>query len=145
MRLFGDPVHPMLVHFPIAFWSLGTLCDGLALLGFHGAWPQAWLFISIGLAAAVPAMIAGAVDFAGLEMDAVPAAMRHMMLMGTAWTAYLAAFVTRSDGWAPVAEPGWLPIALGGAGFAVMAAGARYGGHLVYRFGAGMEPTNREG
>lgn len=145
MRLFGHPVHPMLVHFPIAFWSLGTACDGLALLGLHAAWPQAWLFISIGLAAAVPAMIAGVFDFAGLETDAVPVAMHHLMLMGTAWTLYLAAFVTRSDGWAPIAQPEWLTIVLSMTGFALMAAGGRYGGHLVYRLGAGVERTLRKG
>jgi uncharacterized membrane protein len=139
MRILGHPIHPMLVHFPIAFWSLGTACDGLTLLGLHGAWPQAWLFLSIGLTTAVPAMIAGAFDFAGLEADAVPIGTRHMVLMATAWTAYLAAFVIRSDGWAPVAQPEWPTLSLSLAGFALMAAGGRQGGGLVYRLGAGVE------
>jgi uncharacterized membrane protein len=141
MRLFGHPVHPMLVHFPIAFWTLGTACDGLALLGLDGAWPQAWLFLSIGLAMAVPAMIAGAFDFAMLEAAALSIGTRHMLLMGSAWTAYLAALVTRSDGWAPLAQPELPTIALSLVGFVIMAAGGLYGGHLVYRLGAGVERT----
>jgi uncharacterized membrane protein len=140
MRFLGHPVHPMLVHFPIAFWSLGTACDGLTLLGFPGAWPQGWLCLGIGAAAAVPAMVAGIIDFAGLETKIAAAAMRHMLLMATAWIVYLAAFVTRSDGWAPVATPGWLTLALSLTGWAFLAAGAHQGGILVYRLGAGIEP-----
>ena len=41
MRVFGHPLHPMLVHFPIAFWTLGSACDALTLLGVPAAWPIA--------------------------------------------------------------------------------------------------------
>jgi uncharacterized membrane protein len=136
----------MLVHFPIAFWALGTLCDGLALLGIPRAWPQAWLFLAIGLATAVPALIAGLFDFARLEEKSVAVGQRHMLLMGTAWTVYLAALLTRSDSWAPAADqPGWVPIMLSMAGFLLMVTGGWYGGQLVYKLGAGVQrPPSRE-
>lgn len=143
MRFLGHPIHPMLVHFPIAFWSIGTACDGLTLLGLSGAWPQAWLFIAIGVATAVPAMIVGVLDFAGLEASSASTGTRHMLLMGTTWALYFAAFVARSDGWAPVAGPEWLTILLRAAGFALMAAGGRDGGALVYRHGVGVQRVDR--
>ena len=139
MLFLGHPIHPMLVHFPIAFWSAGTACDGFTLLGLNGAWPQAWLFIAIGLATAVPAMVAGVLDFAGLEASSASTGRRHMLLMGTTWSMYFAAFVARSDGWAPVARPEWLPIALSAAGFVLMVVGGRDGGALVYRHGVGVK------
>jgi uncharacterized membrane protein len=143
MRLFGHPVHPMLVHFPIAFWSLGTVCDGLALIGIDAAWPQAWLFLAIGTAAAVPAMIAGLTDFAGLEESSVPIGVRHLLLMATAWSGYLTAFVMHSDGWAPSGGPSLPAIAVSAASFMLTAAGGHTGGRLVYQLGAGLERSGR--
>jgi uncharacterized membrane protein len=129
----------MLVHLPIAFWSLGTVCDGLALLGIQQAWQQAWLLLAVGSATAVPAAIAGMADLGRLKEPAVAVGVRHMLLMGVAWSLYLAALVARIDGWAPLPAPHWLPVAFSIAGFAIMAAGGWHGGQLVYRLGAGVE------
>jgi uncharacterized membrane protein len=129
----------MLVHFPIAFWSLGSVCDGLALLGIQQAWRQAWLLLAVGSATAVPAAIAGLADLGKLEEPALAVAIRHMLLMGVAWSSYLAALVARIDGWTPLPAPHWLPVACSLAGFALMAAGGWHGGQLVYRLGAGVE------
>jgi hypothetical protein len=60
-----------------------------------------------------------------------------MMLMVSALTAYVAALLARSHGWGPVAEPGLLPILLGGLGFVLLAGGGHFGAALVYRHGAG--------
>ena len=60
-----------------------------------------------------------------------------MLLMASALTAYIAAFLARSDGWGPVAEPSPLPILLGGLGFVLLAGGGHFGAALVYRHGAG--------
>jgi uncharacterized membrane protein len=138
MRLFGHPVHPMLVHLPIALWVLATACDGLTLAGVGQAWPLAWLCLATGLAAALPAMAAGLADFAGLEDSAAPTATRHMTLMGLAWSAYLAALILRSDGLAVREAPVPLAMAAGLAGFVALIAGAIQGGRLVYTLGVGV-------
>ena len=138
MRLFGHPVHPMLVHFPVACWTLGTACDGLALFGIRQAWPVAGLFLTIGVATALPAFIAGFIDLIALPEKAVQTGNIHMTLMGAAWTLYLAALLLRSKGWVLAAQPGWATVALSFAGFLLMAVGSYYGGQLVYRFGAGL-------
>ena len=143
MRLFGHPVHPMLVHLPIGLWSVGTACDGLTLFGIAEAWPIGWLCLGVGLAAAVPTMIAGLLDFGALEEIAVPVAMRHMALMSMAWLTYLAAFVMRSDGFAVQAAPDLISMAIGLAGFGLLAPGAWHGGQLVYGLGVGIDLRNR--
>jgi uncharacterized membrane protein len=139
VRLFGHPVHPMLVHLPIALWTLGTACDGLTLAGVAGAWPLGGLCMALGLVLALPAMGVGLLDFAGLRERAVATATRHMILMGLAWSAYLAALLMRSDGWAVRAEPVPAAMAAGLAGFLLLVAGAAHGGQLVYRLGVGVE------
>jgi uncharacterized membrane protein len=139
MRLFGHPAHPMLVHFPIALWSLGTLCDGLTVAGIEAAWPIGWLCLAGGSAAALPAMAVGLIDYGALKETAVPTATRHMTLMSLAWLTYLAALVLRSDGLTAETAPDRAAMAVGLAGFGLLAVGAWHGGQLVYRMGAGVE------
>ena len=143
MRFLGHPVHPMLVHFPVACWTLGTLCDGLALAGFERVWPEAALFLMIGLTTAVPAAVAGFIDFIALPEKLVSAGTIHMVLMGTSWCLYLMAMLWRSSGWALVPKPEWAAVTLSFIGFLLMAAGGYYGGQLVYRFGAGVNESRR--
>jgi uncharacterized membrane protein len=145
MRFLGHPVHPMLVHFPVAFWTLGTFCDGLTLAGVHGAWPEAALFLIIGLASAVPAAVAGLIDFAALPEKSARTGSIHMLLMGTAWCLYLVAMLLRSSGLALADKPEWAAVILSFMGFLVLVAGGYYGGRLVYQFGAGVNEMRPDG
>ena len=144
MRLLGHPAHPMLVHFPVACWSLGTICDGFTVAGFPRAWPEAALFLTIGLASALPAAFAGFADFISLPEKSIPTATVHMGLMGSAWCLYLTAMLLRSDGWSLAAKPDWPSVTLSFLGLLVMAVGGHYGGQLVYRFGAGVNQDRTE-
>jgi len=135
MRLLGHPLHPMLVHFPIAFWSAGSVCDVLALAGWAQTQPIASLAIGAGDSGAILAMAAGLIDYAALDERLVPAALRHIAWMAGAWLLYAAALVGRlgaGDG-----APLWSALC-GFAGFAALLGGAWQGGDLVYRGGAGV-------
>ena len=145
MRLFGHPLHPMLVHFPVAFWTLGALCDGLALLGYEQTWGYAWMLLALGLAMAVPAMAAGFLDLAALSPEAERDGQRHMIFMGLAWTLYLLALMTRFEGSTLMSSPQALSVACSMLGLALMAVGGWYGGQLVYRHGAGGQRLPEEG
>lgn len=129
----------MLVHLPIALGTLASACDGLTLLGIDRVWSFGWWCLIVGLGAAVPAMAAGLADFARLPERAVPTALRHMGLMGAAWTMELIALLTRSEGLAAAPEPASMSIAAALSGFILLGVGAWHGGQLVYRFGAGVE------
>ena len=134
----------MLVHFPVACWSLGTFCDGLTVAGYPRAWPEGALLLTIGLALALPAALAGFIDFIALPEKSIHTGTVHMMLMGTAWCLYLITMLLRSDGWALAAKPGWATVTLSFLGLLIMVAGGHYGGQLVYRFGAGVNQNRPE-
>lgn len=139
MRVFGHPLHPMLVHFPVAFWTLATVCDGCALAGFVSGRPYAVGLLALGLVVAIPAMVSGFFDLAGLKGDAVPDGGRHMLLMSSAWAFYLFALITRLDENVLAPDSQLLPRLLGLVGFCLIAVGGWFGGRLVYHHGAGVK------
>jgi uncharacterized membrane protein len=138
MRLFGHPLHPMLVHFPIAFWSLAAICDGMALAGNAQAWEHSWKLLALGLVIALPAMFAGFLDLAALSDRAERDGQRHMLCMGLAWTLFLIALMTRFEGTTLMPVVQAISVACTMFGLVIMTAGGWYGGQLVYRHGAGL-------
>jgi uncharacterized membrane protein len=93
VRLFGLPLHPFLVHFPIAFWLLTPVFDIAALL----AGPSPWW--ALGLAATVSGVVIGALaiaaglleylqpSLAGIDMRL---AARHGIRTTLAWCVFTA-------------------------------------------------------
>jgi len=105
------------------------------------------LAIGGGLILGLPAIIAGLIDYVALRERVLALANTHMMLMGLAWLAYLAAIFMRSEeGLVLISQPDPVPVAASLAGLALLAVGAWFGGQMVYRFGVGVhqdiEPTD---
>jgi len=140
MRILGHLIHPMLVHFPVAFWTLGTLFDIAAYAGWQDLWQPAGFLILLGLALGLLSAVVGGVDFALMEADdqARSTAEIHMMLMLGAWMIYLMAYLFRLEGTMIATETGLVPVILSVVGFLTMLVGGRYGGHLVYHHGVGV-------
>lgn len=143
MQLFGHPLHPALVHFPIAFWTAGSVCDGLVLAGLSQDTALATLALTLGTATALPAMFAGLSDLAGLRKDSQALGTRHMLVMALAWLAYLGALITRLH-----TMPGGevTPITAYSCSFAgliLLGVGGWLGGQLVYRHGSGVAHSAR--
>lgn len=140
LRLAGHPLHPMLVHFPVALWTLGFGADvgGLAA-GADWWWRISFGCQALGVLTASVAMVAGVLDYAALPRDhaAQDTAVVHMLVMATAWLAYLASLALR--GLPGVAPPPTAAVAAAGVGFAAMVVGGWLGGRLVYRFGVGVD------
>ncbi len=136
----------MLVHFPIALWTLGTCFDIAVLAGWPEFWQPAGQLILIGVAIGVISAGAGAVDFVAMGDDeaALDMATKHMMLMGTAWSIYLVAYLLRLDGTSLTAEPSLIAALLSLTGFLCMAIGAHYGGALIYAHGVGVVLKNKD-
>ena len=132
----------MVVHFPIALWTLGTVFDIAALAGWPNLWQPAGQLILLGVAIGLLSAIAGGIDYMAMSDDETvrKTADTHMMLMGSAWTIYLMAYILRYSQGALATEPANLPVALSVIGFLVMAVGAHFGGTLVYRHGVGVAP-----
>ncbi|HWM27521.1 MAG TPA: DUF2231 domain-containing protein [Woeseiaceae bacterium] len=100
---YRHPLHPALVHFPIAFWTSAVLLDlslwSALLPGIPGieGFVLPHLMLWAGLAAALPAVTLGLIDYARLPsriQDSGPMRL-HMMSMGTAWLVFLAAALWR--------------------------------------------------
>lgn len=134
------PLHPALVHFPIACWSLASLAD------LAGQWSTRWPFaqwslglLIVGCATGLVAAGAGLLDFSKLAPahPALADASRHMALALTAWGLYAVSLLLRVDGMQPV-PPTATALVPSGLGFLTLCATGWLGGKLVYEHGAGV-------
>lgn len=135
----NHPLHPAIVHFPIACWSLATAADVASLWLGEPAWMAAGGLMLVGLVMAIVAMAAGVVELLKVD-DTHPGAKDlniHAFLASAAWCLYATSFVLRLHGHS-LAQPGPAPLALSVCGFVVLGATGWLGGKLVYQHGVGV-------
>ncbi len=131
------PLHPALVHFPVACWSLATLADFASLYFGEAAWTWSGGLLAVGCGMALVAMLAGM-----LELPRVPEGkpMRDVYIHMSAMLIALALFATRLllrlDGMQPL-PPDRFSLLLDALGFIALATGGWFGGRLVYAHGVG--------
>lgn len=135
------PLHPALVHFPIACWSLATAADVASLIWGEPAWRMAGVLLVAGIGFSIPAMLAGFIELAKVAEDspALKDVNRHMILVMSALAFYTASLFLRLQG-SHLGEPGPLAIGLGVAGFLLLCAAGWFGGKLVYGHRLGVTP-----
>ncbi|MGO4223447.1 DUF2231 domain-containing protein [Lysobacter sp. TAF61] len=133
------PLHPALVHFPVACWSLATAADTVGLFRAASYWQLSGLLLAIGTLVATVAMAAGLAELPDLEPGSTPSrdARRHMLLAATAWSCYAASLFLRIEEGA-LTRPGALAIGLGVLGFLSLCGAGWMGGRLVYEHGIGV-------
>lgn len=131
------PIHPMLVHFPVALLSASILFD---LLGQR--WRPAECRIASfytlvpGLAGALVSVASGAIAEDAVEHSGVPKQVLEMhetLGFATFWI-----FAGLLGLW--IRERPLVSLALGFAGVAVLFVASYFGGSLVYEYGAGVVP-----
>jgi uncharacterized membrane protein len=135
----SHPLHPALVHFPVAGWSLASVADVASRWLGEPAWRFAAISMSAGCLAALAAMAAGLWEFAKLREGhpALPVANRHMLFALAAFCAYSISLLLRwSDG--ALHAPGGAALAASIAGFVLLGATGWLGGQLVYAHGVGV-------
>lgn len=132
------PVHPALVHFPIACWVLALPFDLIAWLGWSSWSRTAYLLILGGVLLALPAMLAGMLDLKRVEDNerALPIAYRHITLMACAWLSYLVSLMLRLE--SLTSPPEIAAVLATATGFIFLITGAWHGAELVYGHGVGM-------
>lgn len=135
------PLHPALVHFPVACWVLAPLADfGGLIWRPEWLWPASAGLAGLGCAFGLLAAGAGMLELAKLDAEhpAGKTAMRHMLLALTTWCLFAGGLVARVRGGALV-SPNALVFALDVAGLIGVLATGWLGGMLVYGHGVGVD------
>jgi uncharacterized membrane protein len=135
--MWRHPLHPALVHFPIACWSLTMAADFAGLWLGEAAWRWSGGLLAVGCGMACVAMLAGLFELSHVsEGPAMRIAYWHMAAMIAACTLFCTRLLLRLDGW-QFLEPNMVSLLLDGGGFICLVAGGWLGGKLVYEHGAG--------
>ncbi len=146
----AHPLHPALVHLPIGCFSLATLVDVAMRVDvttrFVDVPLSAEFILLAGLIAALPAMVAGVIDYLKIDNSAIQrTAQFHMTLMLSAWSIYLLSYFFRVE--SPLLPTGnggnGKAFALSLAGFLCLVIGGWQGGKLVYFHGTGVDRRKR--
>jgi len=136
LKLLGHPLHPAIVHFPVAAWTSVVVTDSLFVaLGAPLWWSVSQWLLIVGVVTALGAMTAGFIDLIALPPGepAQKRALRHMYFMSSAWTMYAIDLLVRF-----VQIPGWAGLAISVIGFLILLAGTHFGAQLVYDYGVGQ-------
>jgi uncharacterized membrane protein len=135
------PLHPALVHFPVACWSLATAADLASLAWGEPAWRFAGIVLLAGIGFSIPAMLAGFLELAKLAEDslAIKDVNRHMLMVMCALACYVTSLFLRLHG-TQLVEPGLLAIGSSVLGFLCLGVAGWLGGKLVYGHRLGVSP-----
>src|SRR5215212_8526575 len=123
----GHPVHPVLVHVPVGAWLSAGLLDL-----FPAFRPAATALIGTGVAAAVPASLAGAADWSEQDVGVRRLGALHGVANLAALSLYVGSLVARAKG------RGTLGRALSYAGLGIAGGGAAIGGHMSFAQSSGV-------
>jgi nitrite reductase/ring-hydroxylating ferredoxin subunit len=122
----GHPLHPVLVQAPVGAWLSASVLD--AWPGADPAGAAARRLTAFGLAAAVPAALAGAADWSEQHEQQLRVGVVHAAANTAAIGLYTLSLLTRSRRGAR---------ALRLSGLAVAGAGGMLGGHISFRLAGG--------
>jgi uncharacterized membrane protein len=132
MRLFGHPLHPILVSIPIGLLALVPIWDVLSWLAWPGQMaPVAYYSEAAGLIGTGLAIVTGLIDFVKIRDERVAKiALYHATAAISCVCLYGMALALRGH----AARVSMTVLGLDVAGAAVLALAGWFGGHLVFHY-----------
>jgi uncharacterized membrane protein len=138
----GRPLHPALVHFPLALYPVSLLFDWLSHLAGDGEpfVKGAFVLIVVALVVSAGAVVSGFADFLLIEAGgrAWRVAVTHMTLQLVTGALFLANALLRARD-PDVTTSATGPIVLSAVGVVTLTIGGLLGSDLVYRYGRRVE------
>ncbi len=75
------PMHPILVHFPIATWILGTVVLTASVLAKRKSWrAHGWFLLTVGAIFSIPTALTGLNDYTAIALTGDVELERHKLL-----------------------------------------------------------------
>ncbi len=139
------PIHPMLVHFPIALLSVSVLCDFVAVRWRPQDSRSAGFYtLVLGLVGAMASVISGHMAEETVEHSGAPEQILEIhekLGFAVFWlfAGLLGLRVVERLGW--IKERPFMTLGFGLVGTVVLFVASYYGGSLVYDYGAGVAPN----
>lgn len=141
VKLFGHPVHPMLVVFPIGLLATSVIFDIVFLATGNSLLAAvSFYMIAAGAVGGLLAAIFGFIDWLALPNGSRAKNIGLWHGLGNFTIVVLFAISWLIRGAAPNFVPGGLALILSFAGLGLALITAWIGGELVYRLGVGVDP-----
>src|SRR5687767_8240360 len=146
-RALGHPLHPLLIHFPIALFSLALVLDLASFARDDGTHLVKCAFVSLcaGIITALLAAVAGLADYANIRADhpAKKTATWHMLLNIAAVLLYAISVALRWGSLEADHTPA-LAFVISLIASAILTVSGYLGGHLVYNDGIAVGRHRRK-
>ena len=140
-KLFGHPVHPMLIVFPLGLLATAVIFDVIYLVGGNAAFTTASFYmIAAGVIGGLLAALFGFIDWLALPNNSRAKSIGAWHGIGNVVivTLFAISWLLRRDNLNFV--PGGLALALSFAGVVLALVTGWIGGELVYRLSVGVDP-----
>jgi uncharacterized membrane protein len=138
-KLFGHPLHQMLIVFPLGLLATSLFFDVIGLTTHHAGLVQAaWYMIAAGVISGLIAAVFGLIDYLGIPGGTRAKRVGTLHGIGNVVVVLLfsASWFLRRD---HPANPGSLPVILSAIGAALGGVTGWLGGELVDRLGVGVD------
>jgi len=144
----GHPLHPILVHIPMAMWPGALIFDLLSQrqIGGNAMVRLSFYAIAFGLVAALAAVPTGLVDWSGIkkEKPAWKLGLYHMLLNSVVAILFVVNLYLRWPTFREATEVDRIPLLLSAMGTLILIGSAYLGGRMVYEYGISVARMSKK-